>query len=160
MYLRPFNFRAEDPVRHQHAVQYVSLPDFDWPQLRKQFPEEFENPVDATIAPTGWVPVRLVVEAKSIQIYVGAVKTPTLEVRRLGALDRGSGGPVGGHRQRWRFREPSHHADQVETRSICARLQSVMRMRVRHGDRGGGRDGVRRRGRRGIVPPGARRPSR
>jgi hypothetical protein len=89
VYLRPFNFRAEDPVRHQHAVQYAMVPDFDWPQLRKEFPEEFENPVDASIAPTGWVPVRLVVGAKTIQIFVGAVKTPTLEVRKLGTLDRG-----------------------------------------------------------------------
>jgi len=89
VYLRPFNFRAEDPARHQHAVQYAKVPDFDWPQLRKEFPEEFENPVDASIAPTGWVPVRLVVGAKTVQIYVGAVKTPTLEVRKLGALDRG-----------------------------------------------------------------------
>lgn len=89
VYLRPFNFRAEDPVRHQHAVQYVSMPDFDWPRLRKEFPEEFENPVDASIAPTAWVPVRVVVAAKTIQIFVGAVKAPTLEVPKLGALDRG-----------------------------------------------------------------------
>jgi hypothetical protein len=92
VYLRPFNFRAQDPARHQHAVQYVSVPEFDWPQLRKHFPEEFENPVDATVTPTGWVPVRLVVDAKTIQIYVGAVKTPTLEVRKLGALERGAVG--------------------------------------------------------------------
>jgi hypothetical protein len=92
VYLRPFNFRAEDPARHQHAVQYVSVPDFDWPQLRKEFPEEFENPVDASITPTGWVPVRLVINAKSIEIYVGAAKTPTLEVRKLGALNRGTVG--------------------------------------------------------------------
>lgn len=89
VYLRPFNFRAEDPLRYQHAVQYAMVPDFDWPQLRKEFPEEFENPVDASITPTGWVPVRLVVGAKTIQIFVGAVKTPTLEVRKLGTLDRG-----------------------------------------------------------------------
>src|SRR5918996_1549413 len=34
VYLRPFNFRAEDPARHQHAVQYMASPDFDWPRLR------------------------------------------------------------------------------------------------------------------------------
>jgi len=42
--MRAFNFRATDPERHQHAVQYIMLPDFDWPRLRKEFPEEFENP--------------------------------------------------------------------------------------------------------------------
>jgi hypothetical protein len=89
VYLRPFNFRAEDPTRHQHAVQYMMSPDYDWPRLRKEFPEEYENPVDASISPTDWVPLKVVVTAQAIQIFVGAVKTPTLEVKKLGQLDRG-----------------------------------------------------------------------
>jgi hypothetical protein len=90
VYLRPFNFRAEDPVRHQHAVQYIAVPDYDWPRLRKEFPEEFENPVDPSVPPTDWVPLRVVVKDKTVQVYVGAVKSPTLEVRKLGSVDRGS----------------------------------------------------------------------
>ena len=89
VYLRPFNFRATDPDRHQHAVQYVAVPDYDWPRLRKEFPEEFENPVDQSIAPTGWVPLRVVVKGRTIQMYAGPVKAPTLEVRKLGPHDRG-----------------------------------------------------------------------
>jgi hypothetical protein len=89
VYLRPFNFRSADPVRHQHAVQYIAVPDYDWPRLRKEFPEEFENPVDPSLEPTGWSPLRVVVKGKTIQIYVGAVKSPTLEVRKLGQNDRG-----------------------------------------------------------------------
>ena len=89
VYLRPFNFRAEDPARHQHAVQYIAVPDYDWPRLRKEFPEEFENPVDPSVAPTDWVPLRIVVKGPAVQIYVGAVKSTTLEVRKLGSLDRG-----------------------------------------------------------------------
>jgi hypothetical protein len=89
VYLRPFNFRAEDPVRHRHAVQYVSMPDFDWPRLRKEFPDEFESSVDRSLAPTGWIPVRLVVSAKRIQVYVGALSTAALDVRRLGTVERG-----------------------------------------------------------------------
>jgi hypothetical protein len=89
VYLRPFNFRAQDPDRHQHAVQYVTVPDYDWPRLRKEFPEEFENPVDASVAPTEWVPLRVVVKGNAVQIFVGKVSAPTLEVRKLGALDRG-----------------------------------------------------------------------
>ena len=89
VYVRPFNFRATDPDRHQHAVQYMTLPDYDWPRLRKEFPEEFENPVDASISPTDWVSLRVVVIGPRIQIYVGPGKTPALEVRELGRLDRG-----------------------------------------------------------------------
>ena len=89
VYLRPFNFRATDPARHQHAVQYISLPDYDWPKLREQFPEEFENPVDASVGPTDWVPLRVVVNDKTVQIFVGTGAAPALEVRKLGTLDRG-----------------------------------------------------------------------
>jgi hypothetical protein len=89
VYLRPFNFRADDPDRHQHAVQYISVPDYDWPRLRKEFPEEFENPVDASLVPTDWVPLRIVVKGKTIQIYAGRVTSPTLEVRKLGQQERG-----------------------------------------------------------------------
>lgn len=89
VYLRPFNFRATVPTQHQHAVQYISVPDYDWPRLRKEFPEEFENPVDASVTPTDWVPLRLVVNGQKVQIYVGQAKSPALEVRKLGTLDRG-----------------------------------------------------------------------
>jgi len=89
VYLRPFNFRNTDAARRQHAVQYISLPQFDWPALRQQFPEEFENPVEASVAPGDWVPLRIVVDGAKVQIFAGAVKSPTLEVRKLGTLDRG-----------------------------------------------------------------------
>jgi hypothetical protein len=92
VYLRPFNFRAQDPVRKQHAVQYIKLPEFDFEPLRNQFPEEFENPVAAWIEPTDWVRLRVVVAGSNVQIYVGPGKQVTLEVRKLGELD---GGQVG-----------------------------------------------------------------
>ncbi len=89
VYLRPFNFRTNDAERRQHAVQYMASPDYDWPRLRKEFPEEFENPVDPSVAPTGWVTLRVVVKGRTIQVYVGPVKSTTLEVRKLGQQDRG-----------------------------------------------------------------------
>jgi hypothetical protein len=92
VYLRPFNFRAQDPARKQHAVQYISLPKFDFQDLRDEFPEEFENPVDASIVPTDWVKVRVAVEGSKVQIHVGSAKELTLGVRKLGQLD---GGQVG-----------------------------------------------------------------
>jgi hypothetical protein len=68
VYLRPFNFRSTDPVRRQHAVQYISWPVYTWERLRKECPEEFENPVDQSIDPNGWVPLRIVVGGEKIQI--------------------------------------------------------------------------------------------
>ena len=92
VYVRPFNFRNPDPVRRQHAVQYISMPRFDFADLREQFPEEFENPVHPSIAPADWVRLRVVVDGSRIRIYVGPVEEPALEVRKLGGLD---GGQVG-----------------------------------------------------------------
>jgi hypothetical protein len=92
VYLRPFNFRSADPPRRQHAVQYISLPKFDFQDLRDEFPEEFENPVDASIVPTDWVKLRVVVEGSNVQIHVGSAPEVTLGVRKLGQLD---GGQVG-----------------------------------------------------------------
>jgi hypothetical protein len=89
VYVRPFNFRATDPARRENAVQYMAVPEYDWPRLRQEFPSEFENPVDPSVAPTEWVPLRVVVKAKTVQVFVGAVTSPTLEVRKLGSHDRG-----------------------------------------------------------------------
>ena len=92
VYVRPFNFRASDPLRKQHAVQYIMLPEFDFDRLRKDFPEEFENPVDPSLGPTDWVKLRVVVRGGQLQIYVGPVHETTLEARKLGQL---YGGQVG-----------------------------------------------------------------
>ena len=89
VYIRPFNFRATDPARHQHAVQYMTLPEFDWPRLRQEFPDEFEKPVNSTLSPTDWVPLRITVRGPRVQIFVGLVANVTLEARKLGTLDRG-----------------------------------------------------------------------
>jgi hypothetical protein len=92
VYLRPFNVRAQDPVRKQHALQYISLPKFDFQDLRDQFPEEFENPVDASLVPTDWVKLRVIVEGSKVQIQVGSANEVTLGVRKLGQLDSGQVG--------------------------------------------------------------------
>ncbi len=92
VYVRPFNFRIADPARRQHGVQYIAVPDHDWPRLREEFPEEFENPVDASVSPTDWMPLRIVVRGQTVQVYAGQVQSPTLEVRKLGTLDRGQVG--------------------------------------------------------------------
>jgi len=89
VYVRPFNFRAPDPERHRHAVQYMTLPDYDWPRLRQQFPDEFEKPVHPGISPTDWMPLRIVVTGDRVLVVVGLVANVTLDVRKLGTLERG-----------------------------------------------------------------------
>ena len=45
VYFRPFNFRAGDPERKAHAVQYVSHPQYRWQVLRRDKPGQYEKPV-------------------------------------------------------------------------------------------------------------------
>ncbi len=42
----PFNFRAEDPVRRGHAVQYISSPIYTWQKLRTDHSAKYENAVN------------------------------------------------------------------------------------------------------------------
>jgi hypothetical protein len=45
-YLRPTNGRADDQLRRNHTVQYISHPDFPWERLRKESPGVYESYVD------------------------------------------------------------------------------------------------------------------
>jgi hypothetical protein len=92
VYLRPFNFRATDPVRKDHAVQYVFHPTHPWSRLRSEQPGVFENPVEPVPDPDDWVHLRLRVEPSRVLVYVGEGAEPDLVVARLGD---GSGRRVG-----------------------------------------------------------------
>lgn len=90
IYFRPFNFRSADPVRRVHAVQYISLPKYDWPVLRKAFPDQYEKGIDPAPDPNDWFHARLVVEKETIQVFVNNSTTPSLTVKKLS--DRQEGG--------------------------------------------------------------------
>lgn len=42
-YLRPGNSQADDQAMRNHSVQYVSEPEFDWYQLRREWPSIYET---------------------------------------------------------------------------------------------------------------------
>lgn len=84
VYFRPFNFRAEDPDRKSHAVQYVSHPDHRWWDLREHTPGRYERPIEP--APDGdeWFHARIVVEWPVVRAYVNDATEPSLVVQALG----------------------------------------------------------------------------
>ncbi len=89
VYLRPFNFRATDPLRRIHAIQYESMPTHPWSRLRSEFPEVYENPTDPAPDPNAWIRLRLLVEATRVQIFVGEGAEPDLIVDRINASPEG-----------------------------------------------------------------------
>ena len=83
VYFRPFNFRADDPIRKIHAVQYVSEPEFPWHKLREEKNGLYEKAIDPPPAAGEWFHARIVVEGKSIKVYVNDSTTPSLAVEKL-----------------------------------------------------------------------------
>lgn len=80
-YLRPTNGRADDQIRRNHSLQYVSYPGFPWPKLRKEFPEKYESYTDLV---TGeWTKVKIEVIDDKAKLYVNGVEQPSLIVNDL-----------------------------------------------------------------------------
>ncbi|MPY86785.1 MAG: hypothetical protein GEU99_02575 [Luteitalea sp.] len=77
-YLRPTNGRAEDQERRNHAVQYISSPDWPWFRLRKETPSKYEAYVD--LVPGEWTKVKIEVRGAQARLYVHDNDQPTLIV--------------------------------------------------------------------------------
>jgi hypothetical protein len=83
VYFRPFNFRATDPVRRAHGVQYISQPEQTWNRLRTEHPGKYEQAVEPVPDPNDWFHVRVVVDAPIVRVFVGDATAPTLVVTQL-----------------------------------------------------------------------------
>jgi hypothetical protein len=92
VYFRAFNFRAEDPVRKSHAVQYISSPKWPWERLRKEKSGQFEKPIESPPDGDEWFHAKIVVEGRVVKVFVNDAQEPSLTVPELS--DR-SGGSVG-----------------------------------------------------------------
>jgi hypothetical protein len=89
IYFRPFNFKAADPARRAHSVQYISHPAFPWDKLRSERPGEFEKALSSPPDPNDWFHVRVVVQHPVVRVFVNDQPTPSLEVRQLSDRKRG-----------------------------------------------------------------------
>ena len=88
-YLRPTNGRAEDQLRRNHSVQYISFPDYPWYKLRKETPGLYETYAD--LEEGAWTDVKIVVEDEKARLYVHGVDQPTLLVNDLKLGDTAQG---------------------------------------------------------------------
>jgi hypothetical protein len=89
VYFRPFNFRAQDSVRRIHAVQYVSLPDFDWEVLREKHNGQYEKAVIQAPGANEWFHAKIVVKDANVAVYVNGNSQPSLSVKRLSNTTHG-----------------------------------------------------------------------
>jgi hypothetical protein len=80
VYFRPFNFLSADAVRKSHGVQYMAVPDYDWPLLREEYPNKYEQAVAPAPNPNDWFHVQITVTPKKISVYVNGGQKAVLEV--------------------------------------------------------------------------------
>jgi hypothetical protein len=80
-YLRPTNGRADDQLRRNHSLQYISMPDFGWQKLRTDAPGVYESYAD--LVPAQWTQVKIHVEGNHAQLYVNGAPQPALIVNDL-----------------------------------------------------------------------------
>jgi hypothetical protein len=102
VYFRPFNFRAADPERRSHAVQYVSHPKWPWQVLRSEHPGEYERAIVPELNGDEWFHARVVVERPKVSVFVNGATEPCLVVKELsdrthGFLGLWVGEGSGGH---------------------------------------------------------------
>jgi hypothetical protein len=83
IYFRPFNFKTTDAERRVHAVQYIALPEFDWPKLRQEHHNRYEKGIDPIPDPSGWFHARIEVTGDSVKVFVNGNANPSLSVKSL-----------------------------------------------------------------------------
>lgn len=92
IYLRPFQFKAEEEVLRNRSIQYISLPDYTWRKLREKSPGIYEHSIQPAPDPNSWVRVRIVVENPVISVYINGNNKPELVVKKVTGTTSGSVG--------------------------------------------------------------------
>ena len=81
VYLRPTNARADDQLRRNHSIQYVSHPEYPWHRLRRETPAQYESYAD--MQPGEWVHYRLEVDDERARLFLNHSEQPVLIVNDL-----------------------------------------------------------------------------
>ncbi len=104
VYLRPFNFQAAEAEHQSHSIQYISMPDHDWSDLRKKYPGKYESALNPAPTPDSWVHLKLVLEGKTVSAFVNGADKPALTVELLNERSKGKLGLWVGNRSDGWFR--------------------------------------------------------
>ena len=84
-YVRPGNSDAPDQAQRNHAVQYVSEPDFGWYRLRREWTSIYES--NADIAMETWTKMRIEVSGRAAKLFLNGSTKPSLIVDGLKGED-------------------------------------------------------------------------
>ena len=93
--LRPGNARSDDQAMRNHSVQYVSVPDYDWYKLRREWPWVYE--AYAPLKFETWTKVRIEVKGRTAKLYLNGSENPSLVVDPLLGQDLRGGVALWGY---------------------------------------------------------------
>lgn len=80
-YIRPTNGRAEDQLRRNHSVQYISHPKYTWFKLRDEHPGVYESYAD--MVEGEWTHLKIEVKDDKARLYLNGASQPCLIVNDL-----------------------------------------------------------------------------
>jgi len=80
-YVRFTNGRADDQLRRNHSVQYISHPEFPWERFRKENPGVYESYTDLEAG--AWTKIKIVVSGNKARLYINGADQPCLIVNDL-----------------------------------------------------------------------------
>lgn len=80
-YIRPTNGRAEDQLRRNHSVQYISHPKYTWFKLREEHSGVYESYAD--MVEGEWTHLKIEVKDDKARLYVNGASQPCLIVNDL-----------------------------------------------------------------------------
>ena len=87
VYFRPFNFMNDQ--RNSHSVQYISMPAYNWYNLRKDHPGKYENKVNPVPDPNEWFHATIVIHYPEVKVFVNDSKEPSLVVNQISDRKKG-----------------------------------------------------------------------
>ncbi len=83
IYFRAFNFKANELIRRQHSVQYISHPKHTWRYLRTNSEGIYEAEYIDAPSPDEWFGITIKVDMDKVYVYDKASNKPLLSVKRL-----------------------------------------------------------------------------
>ena len=68
------------------------MPGYDWPKLRREFPDKYEQPIANAPDPNSWFHVKLVAASPKVSVFVNGAEQPSLVMDKLNTQQTGSVG--------------------------------------------------------------------
>ncbi len=83
IYFRPFNFQADEQIKREHSVQYISHPKNTWRYLRTNFEGQYEAEYTRKPSPDEWFSISISIDSENVTVYDEESNTELLRVVRL-----------------------------------------------------------------------------